>query len=108
MLQRLRQLFTRPNGDASEDGDAPSAAGEPTPIGPGARVRIRRDAQHPLAGLTGEVIHISGRRVVLRMDEPYRASGVTERVFYSYPEELEVARRVGRLGDVDLYDETEA
>jgi hypothetical protein len=103
MLERLRRMLGDEDGPAAA---APPPA--PEPIGVGTRVRIGRAAEHPLAGATGEVVRISGRSVVVRMDEPYEASGVTQRLFYSYPGELEVARRVGRLGDVDLYDETGA
>jgi hypothetical protein len=81
----------------------------PQPLAPGDRVKLARvpgrsPALEALVGATGEVVHVSGRRVVVRLDEPYLADGIPTRDFYSYPEELEPARRVGRLGSVDLYE----
>ena len=56
-----------------------------------------------LDGALGTVVRVSGGRVVLEMDEEYVASGLAQRIFYSYPGELERIERVGRMGGDDLF-----
>jgi hypothetical protein len=43
--------------------------------------------------------------VVVEMDHPYAASGTSQRIYYSYPGELELLPRVGRMGAQTLYAE---
>jgi hypothetical protein len=72
----------------------------------GERVRIvgpnspRRD-EH------GTVKHVAGRSVVVELDRPYMASGTPRRLYYSYPGELEIVPKVGRMGAVDLFADDE-
>jgi hypothetical protein len=65
----------------------------------GDRVRLRT------TGASGTVLRVHGRSVVVEMDHPYAASGTSQRVYYSYPGELEMLPRVGRMGAQTLYAE---
>ena len=92
----------------------PASPFKPRPPAPpdlqaGDHVRIKRvpgtmPAHVHLEGATGVVERVAGERVVLRLDEPYRASGLTQQRFYSYARELEPLRVVGRMGIRDLYE----
>jgi hypothetical protein len=91
----------------------PASPLKPRPPAPpeldvGDHVRIKRvpgtmPAHAQLEGATGVVERVAGDRVVLRLDDPYEASGVTQQRFYSYARELEPLRVVGRMGTRDLY-----
>ena len=75
---------------------------------PGDRVRLRRapgtmPGHGALDGKRGTVLRVTPGRVVLEMDEPYLASGLEQRIFYSYPGELDEIVRVGRMGATDLF-----
>lgn len=75
---------------------------------PGDRVRLRRSpgtmpGHAALDGKRGTVLRVTPGRVVLEMDEPYVASGLEQRIFYSYPGELDEIERVGRMGATDLF-----
>ena len=90
---------------------APRPAPPPPPV-VGDRVHVRviageQSAPQDVRGRAGTVIQANGSSVVVRMDEPFTVSGVAQHVYYSYPGELEVIRRVGRLGAVDLYADDE-
>jgi hypothetical protein len=81
----------------------------PPALSPGDHVRIKRvpgtmPGHAQLDGATGVVERVGGDRVVVRLDEPYQAAGVTQQRFYSYARELERLRVVGRMGTRDLYD----
>jgi hypothetical protein len=85
---------------------------EPPVLEVGDRVRLRNllTTDGPvlaLEGATGTVATVSGNRVLVDLDEPYVASGVRRRQFWSFPEELERARVVGRMGAMELFDEGE-
>jgi hypothetical protein len=74
----------------------------------GDRVRIVSRTS-PKVGETGGVTHVAGRSVVIELDRPYMASGTPQRLYYSYPGELELIPRVGKMGAVDLFlDEEDA
>ena len=74
----------------------------------GDRVRIVTRTS-PKVGETGGVTHVAGRSVVIELDRPYMAAGTPQRLYYSYPGELELIPRVGRMGAVDLFlDEEDA
>ena len=81
---------------------------QPPVLSVGDRVRIR----HMLTtdpgvlgrdGAYGTIVRLSGNRVVVQLDTPYVAAGVRQRMFYSFPQELEPVEIVGRMGAVDLY-----
>ncbi len=57
----------------------------------------------PKLGELATVSHVAGRSVVLELDRPYMASGTPQKYYYSYPGELELIPRVGRMGSVDLF-----
>ncbi|MGZ4431320.1 MAG: hypothetical protein ACXVYV_06695 [Gaiellales bacterium] len=85
---------------------------QPPVLEPGDRVRLRRvpgtmPGHRALAGAKGTVEAVHGNRVIVRMDEPYQADCVEQRLFYSYPFELEKIERVGRMGDEDLFADEE-
>jgi hypothetical protein len=85
---------------------------QPPALEPGDRVRLRSvpgtmPGHRALAGAKGTVEAIRGNRVIIRMDEPYLADGVEQRLFYSYPFELEKIPRVGRMGADDLFADEE-
>ena len=63
----------------------------------GDRVRIV-GRNSPKLGEAGTVAHVAGRSVVLDLDRPYMAAGTAQRQYYSYPGELELIPRVGRMG----------
>jgi hypothetical protein len=77
----------------------------PTPAA-GDRVRIV-GRNSPKLGELGTVARVSGRSVVLELDRPYMASGTAQRLYYSYPGELELIPRVGRMGAQDLFADEE-
>lgn len=84
----------------------------PAPPVAGDRVHVRvipgeQSAPEDVRGRAGTVIRANGSSVVVQMDEPFTVSGVAQHVYYSYPGELEVIRRVGRMGAVDLYADDE-
>jgi hypothetical protein len=45
--------------------------------------------------------------VVLRMDEPFMAAGLTQRLYYSNVHELTKVESVGRMGARDLFQDDE-
>jgi hypothetical protein len=53
------------------------------------------------------VTHVAGRSVVIELDRPYIAAGTPQRLYYSYPGELELIPRVGKMGAVDLFADEE-
>jgi hypothetical protein len=53
------------------------------------------------------VKHVAGRSVVVELDRPYMAAGAPRRLYYSYPGELEIVPKVGRMGAVDLFADDE-
>ena len=71
----------------------------PPELHPGDRVRLKP------TGAGGTVRRVHGRSVVLEMDEPFVAGGLTQRTYYSYPGELELVPVVGRMGAEPLYAE---
>jgi hypothetical protein len=96
----------------------PTSPLKPRPPAPpvlsvGDHVRIKRvpgtmPAHVHLEGATGVVERVNDSRVVLRLDDPYEASGVTRQRFYSYARELEPLHVVGRMGTRDLYGDGDA
>jgi hypothetical protein len=72
----------------------------------GDRVRIV-GRNSPRLDEHGTVKHVSGRSVVVELDRPYMAAGTPRRLYYSYPGELEVVPKVGRMGAVDLFADDE-
>src|SRR5205085_2056296 len=73
-------LFRRP---AERSSLKPRPAPPPAPV-PGDRVRLARTpgtapAHQGLAGATGTVLAVAGDRVTVRLDEPYVASGISQR-----------------------------
>jgi len=78
----------------------------PPTVAAGDRVRIIGE-NSPRHGDLGTVAHISGRSVVVELDRPYSAYGTPQRLYYSYPGELDVIPRVGRMGAIDLFADEE-
>jgi hypothetical protein len=76
----------------------PSRMPPPQPE-PGDRVRLRT------TGARGTVIRARGESVVLEMDEAFPVAGFSQRRYYSYPGELELIPRVGKMGSETLYAE---
>ena len=68
----------------------------------GDRVRIVSRTS-PKVGQAGVATHVAGRSVVVELDRPYMAAGTPQRLYYSYPGELELIPRVGKMGAVDLF-----
>ena len=66
-----------------------------------------QSAPAAIRGRSGTVVRAHGRSVVVEMDEPYTISGLRQRTYYSYPGELELIPRVGRLGAVALFADDE-
>lgn len=89
-------LFKRP--------DHPTYIRPPGPptVAAGDRVRIV-GRNSPKLGELGTVARVAGRSVVLELDRPYMAAGTPQKLYYSYPGELELIPRVGRMGAVDLF-----
>jgi hypothetical protein len=79
--------------------------GPPT-VAAGDRVRIV-GRNSPKLGEVGTVARVAGRSVILDLDRPYMASGTPQRQYYSYPGELELIPRVGRMGAQDLFADDE-
>ncbi len=75
-------------------------------MAPGDRVRIV-GRNSPRLDEHGTVKHVSGRSVIVELDRPYMATGTPRRLYYSYPGELEVVPKVGRMGAVDLFADDE-
>lgn len=75
-------------------------------MSPGDRVRIV-GRNSPRLDEHGTVKHVSGRSVIVELDRPYMATGTPRRLYYSYPGELEVVPKVGRMGAVDLFADDE-
>jgi hypothetical protein len=71
-------------------------------VAAGDRVRIVSRTS-PKVGETGGVVRVAGRSVVIELDRPYMAAGTPQRLYYSYPGELELIPRVGKMGAVDLF-----
>lgn len=88
--------------------DKPTYRVRPAPptVEAGDRVRIV-DRNSPRLDEHGTVKHVAGRSVVVELDRPYMAAGMPRRLYYSYPGELEVVPRVGRMGAVDLFADDE-
>jgi hypothetical protein len=75
-------------------------------VAAGDRVRIV-DRNSPKRDEYGTVKHVAGRSVVVELDRPYMAAGTPRRLYYSYPGELELVPKVGRMGAVDLFADDE-
>jgi len=89
----------------------PRPAPSPPPVA-GDRVRVRvipgeQSAPAGVPGRHGTVLRAHGRSVVVELDEPFTVLGESQRIYYSYPGELEVVPRVGKLGAVDLFADDE-
>jgi hypothetical protein len=56
-------------------------------------------------GALGTVVSTHVRSVVLELDEPIAVVGSSTRTYYSYPGELDVMPRVGKMGAQRLYAE---
>ena len=93
-------LFKRPG--------TPSARPRPRPprVRQGDRVRIVAGTS-PQAGQSGTVVRVRGRSVLLELDRPFASAGSMQRLYYSYPGELELVPRVGRMGARDLFADDE-
>ena len=66
-------------------------------------VRAGRPRAAPGRRLTAAVVRVAGDSVVLRMDEPFQAGGLTQRLYYSNVHELTKVESVGRMGARDLF-----
>ena len=73
----------------------------------GDRVRIV-GRNSPRLDEHGTVKQVSGRSVIVELDRPYMATGTPRRLYYSYPGELEIVPKVGRMGAVDLFADDES
>jgi len=80
---------------------------DPPKVAPGDRVRIV-GRNSPRLDEHGTVKRVAGRSVVLELDRPYMATGTPRRLYYSYPGELEIVPKVGRMGAVDLFADDES
>ena len=60
-----------------------------------------------LEGAFGRVVHVAGASVMLEMDEPYVAGGLTHRMFYGSPYQLKKVEPVGRMGARKLFDDSD-
>jgi hypothetical protein len=86
----------------------------PPDLAPGDLVRLVRNpgtmpGHAALDGAYGTVLRVAGDSVVLEMDEPFDAGGLTQKVFYSRPSELKKVRAAGRMGSRVLFaDDDEA
>lgn len=81
-------------------------------LGAGDRVRFHRadeaiPGQGPPDGAMGTVQRVNGDAVVVQLDQPFEAAGLTIHTFHSYARELEPIARVGKLGDEDLFADDE-
>jgi hypothetical protein len=56
-------------------------------------------------GAYGTVVRVAGDSIVLRMDEPYQAAGLTQRLYFSNVHELTKVESVGRMGARDLFQD---
>jgi hypothetical protein len=88
----------------------PVAHRQPPQLQPGDAVRIRgvpgdMPGHAQLEGAFGRVVRVAGASVVLEMDEPYTAGGLTHRLYYSSPYQLTKVESVGRMGARELYDD---
>ena len=52
-------------------------------------------------------MHVAGASVMLEMDEPYTAGGLTHRMFYGSPYQLKKVEPVGRMGARKLFDDSD-
>ena len=59
-------------------------------------------------GAYGTVVRVAGDSVVLRMDEPFQAGGLSHRLYYSNLHELTKVESVGRMGARDLFQDEDA
>jgi len=78
----------------------------------GDRVRFRRadeaiPGHGPEDGAMGTVQRVNGEAVVVQLDQPFEAAGLTMHTFHSYARELEPIARVGKLGGEDLFADDE-
>jgi hypothetical protein len=78
----------------------------------GDRVRFHRadeaiPGHGPDDGAMGTVQRVNGDAVVVQLDEPFEAAGLTVHTFHSYAPELEPIARVGKLGSEDLFADDE-
>ena len=89
-------LFKRP--DRSHLRPAPPP---PPELKPGDRVRLKT------TGVRGTVVRTKGRSAVVELDEAFSVAGMAQRIYYSYPGELEAIPAVGRMGADALYAEEE-
>lgn len=83
---------------------------QPPVLRPGDHVRIRgvpgdMPSHAQLEGAFGRVARIAGASVVLDMDEPYTAGGLTHRQYFASPYQLVKVESVGRMGARELYDD---
>ena len=53
------------------------------------------------------MVRVAGDSVVLRMDEPFQAGGLPQRIYYSNVHELAKVESVGRMGARDLFEDDE-
>jgi hypothetical protein len=75
-------------------------------VGPGDRVRIVA-GYSPQYGQSGTVERVTGRSVLVELDQPFAVAGLSQRLYYSYAGELEPIARVGRMGAQDLFADDE-
>ncbi|HEX2376010.1 MAG TPA: hypothetical protein VHI30_00525 [Gaiellales bacterium] len=73
-------------------------------VAPGDRVRIVA-GYSPQHGQSGTVVRVTGRSVLVELDNPFAVAGAGQRLYYSYAGELERFARVGRMGAQDLFAE---
>ena len=78
----------------------------------GDRVRFHRadeaiPGHGPEDGAMGTVQRVNGEAVVVQLDQPFEAAGLTMHTFHSYARELEPIARVGKLGGEDLFADDE-
>lgn len=79
-------------------------------LAPGDHVRLTRNpgtmpGHEALDGAYGTVLRVNGDSVVLEMDEPFDAGGLTQKVFYSRPSELKKVRVAGKMGSRILFQD---
>lgn len=80
----------------------------PPVLAPGDHVRLIRTpgtmaGHRALDGAFGTVLRVAGESVVLEMDEPFEAGGLTQTVFYSRASELKKVEAAGKMGSRVLF-----